>query len=158
MKRGNFCNRKLSWHGLAEVLGNRLIEHLAAIATKEHALLYLTGGTVRDIVMSRQPTDIDLTVREGGRQSAASLCRLTGGTYVPLGKEEDAARVVWQGRDIDFSSFREGATTIEQELSRRISRSTAWQYPWILLDWPGSGLQRFSSLIRPADLRIWSGT
>lgn len=115
----NFCKRKLSWSGLAEVLGSGLLAHLAAIARKEQAPLYLTGGTVRDILMGRPPADIDLTVREGGRKWAAALCRLTGGTYVPLGKEEDAARVVWQGRDIDFSSFREGAQTLEQELCRR---------------------------------------
>ena len=115
----NFCNRKLSWPGLAEILGRGLLAHLAAIARKEQAPLYLTGGTVRDILMGRRPADIDLTLREGGRRWAAELCRLTGGSYVPLGKEEDAARVVWQGRDIDFSSFREGAQTLEQELSRR---------------------------------------
>ena len=44
---------------------------------------------------------------------------MTGGTFVPLGREEDAARMVWRGRDHDFSSFREGAVTIEQELLKR---------------------------------------
>ncbi|MBI5554110.1 MAG: Glu-tRNA(Gln) amidotransferase GatDE subunit E, partial [Candidatus Diapherotrites archaeon] len=33
--------------------------------------------------------------------------------------EEDAARVVWQGRDIDFSSYRDVARTIEEEPTRR---------------------------------------
>ena len=47
------------------------------------------------------------------------MSRKSGGTYVPLGRDEDAARVVWQGRDIDFSSFREGAETIEEELAKR---------------------------------------
>ncbi|MHB8791453.1 MAG: HD domain-containing protein [Desulfobulbaceae bacterium] len=119
MKSGRFCNRKLEYSRLATLLGEKLSARLAAIAEKEHGPLYLTGGTVRDIVMDRRPADIDLTVAEGGRRWAAELCRLSGSTYVPLGKEEDAARVVWQGRDIDFSSYREGAQNIEQELVRR---------------------------------------
>lgn len=119
MNSENFCNRKLSWAGLAELLSSELIVHLRKVAGKEKTPLYLTGGTVRDILMGRRPADIDLTVRKGGRSWAVRLCRLTGGTYVPLGKEEDAARVVWQGRDIDFSSYRGGAMTIEEELTRR---------------------------------------
>ncbi len=115
----DFCKKKLSWPALTEVLGSRLLQHLAAIARKERVPLYLTGGTVRDILMGRPPADIDLTVRAGGRRWAKALCRRTGGTYVPLGKEEDAARVVWQGRDIDFSSYRGGAMTIAEELVRR---------------------------------------
>ena len=119
MNRENFCNRKVSWAGLAELLSSELIVHLRRVAGKEKTPLYLTGGTVRDILMGRRPADIDLTVRKGGRSWAVRLCRLTGGTYVPLGKDEDAARVVWQGRDIDFSSYRGGAMTIEEELIRR---------------------------------------
>lgn len=119
MKGGDFCNRKLDHRRLVELLGSGLIAHLRGIGRKEHAAVYLTGGTVRDLLMGRQPADIDLTVREGGRRWAAALCSRIGGTYVPLGKEEDAARVVWQGRDIDFSSYRDGARTIEEELTRR---------------------------------------
>lgn len=119
MKSGIFCKRKLSRPVLNGVLGSGLLKHLAAIARKEQSPLFLTGGTVRDILMGRPPADIDLTVRRGGRRWAAALGRRTGGTYVPLGKEEDAARVVWQGRDIDFSSYRDGAQTIEEELARR---------------------------------------
>ena len=117
--KDDFCKRKLFWPGLAGLLGERLLAHLRAISARERTPLYLACGTVRDLLMARTPADIDLTVPEGGRAWAAALQRLTGGAYVPLGKDEDAARVVWQGRDIDFSSFREGAASIEAELTRR---------------------------------------
>ena len=81
--------------------------------------VYLTGGTVRDILLARQPADIDVTVPGNARQWAGMLAELSGGTYVELGREEDAARVVWQGKVIDFSSFREGASSIEEELFKR---------------------------------------
>ncbi|HHD57182.1 MAG TPA: HD domain-containing protein, partial [Desulfobulbaceae bacterium] len=54
-----------------------------------------------------------------GRAWAEELARLTGGTFVELGREEDAGRVVLGGETLDFSSFRNGAVTIEQELVKR---------------------------------------
>jgi len=38
---------------------------------------------------------------------------------VPMDEEEDVARVVWQEVCVDFSSFREGAKTIEEDLLKR---------------------------------------
>jgi len=119
MNQGKNCNKKLAYAGIAALLGDELLDRLRLIGGAEQVPLYLTGGTVRDLVMDRRPADIDLPVPAGGRRWAAALSRLTNGSYVPLGKEEDAARVVWQGRDIDFSSFREGAQILEQELRRR---------------------------------------
>ena len=102
-----------------DLLGEDLIGKLSDIHSRMFRSVYLSGGTVRDLLMGREPVDIDLTVPEYARKWASELSRLTGGAYVPLGKEEDAARVVWKGRDIDFSSFREGAETISSELTKR---------------------------------------
>lgn len=104
---------------VAGLLGKDLLARLAAMKKHLPHRIYLTGGTVRDLVMERVPVDIDLTVEKKGRVWAGRLSRMTGATLVPLGRDEDAARVVWAGRDIDFSSFREGAETIEQELVKR---------------------------------------
>jgi poly(A) polymerase len=104
---------------VADLLGSALMEKLAAVRTHLPGRLYLTGGTVRDILMRREPVDIDLTVEKKARMWARLLSSMTGSTLVPLGREEDAARVVWAGRDIDFSSFREGAESIGQELVKR---------------------------------------
>jgi poly(A) polymerase len=81
--------------------------------------LYLAGGVVRDLLRGQRPEDIDLTVASGARIWAGKLAALTGGTYVPLGREEDAARVVSRKTTIDISAFREGTTTIQDDLVRR---------------------------------------
>ncbi|MDU9050978.1 MAG: HD domain-containing protein [Candidatus Electrothrix sp. Rat3] len=97
-----------------------LVEKLAAVHQKFGGEIYLVGGAVRDLLMGRVPGDLDLTVSHDAEQWAERLRQLTGGTYVELGREEDAARVVLrQGLDVDFSSFRAGARTIEEDLEQR---------------------------------------
>jgi poly(A) polymerase len=82
--------------------------------------VYLVGGAVRDLLLGRQPGDLDFTVPRHAEQWAEKLRVITGGTYVELGREEDAARVVLrQGLDVDFSSFRDGADSITEDLEKR---------------------------------------
>lgn len=92
---------------------------LAAIRAESGGELYLAGGVVRDLLLNQQPADIDLTVAAGARTWAERLAALTGGALVPLGRQEDAARVVSQGVTVDIASFREGARTIVDDLVRR---------------------------------------
>ena len=92
---------------------------LAAVQAEQGGELYLAGGVVRDLLLGQIPADIDLTVAAGARIWAARLAALTGGALVPLGRKEDAARVVSRGVTVDFSSFREGTHTIAGDLVRR---------------------------------------
>ncbi len=96
-----------------------VLEGLARIHHRRQSSLYLTGGSVRDLLLQRTAVDLDLTVGRDAAAWAADLQQEAGGTLVPLGRDEDAARLVHRGLDIDFSSFREGARTIEQELKKR---------------------------------------
>lgn len=82
---------------------------------------YLTGGTVRDWLLGRQPADLDITIKSGAKTCCQELIsQLGGGAFVPLGREEEeAARVVWRTHVVDFSVFRKGAQTIEEDLVRR---------------------------------------
>lgn len=99
----------------------QLFKALAQVSEKLGREMFLVGGTVRDWLLQILPNDLDFTVD----CDAVRCCRLlihalNGGTFVPLGTaEEDAGRVVWKGLTIDFSSFRAGATTIEEDLSMR---------------------------------------
>lgn len=111
--------KTLNREELAAVFSNSLLSHLAAVQTEIGGELYLTGGTVRDLLLGRAPVDIDLTVSSGARNWAANLATATGGAYVPLGRNEDAARVVFGRQVVDFSSFREGASTLTEELFKR---------------------------------------
>lgn len=84
--------------------------------------VYLVGGTIRDWLLGgRLPGDVDLTIDGGAHRFCRKLIgHLGGGAFVPLGtEEEEASRVVWQGLDIDVSSFRRGARTIEEDLALR---------------------------------------
>lgn len=111
--------KNLSLASVTEVFPGNLLDTLAIVYHDLPGDVYLSGGTVRDMMLARKPADIDLTVVRHARQWASRVARMTGGTYVELGREEDAARVVLPGLDLDFTSFREGASSIEQELKKR---------------------------------------
>lgn len=83
--------------------------------------LYLSGGSVRDLLCGRTPNDLDITVDGSSRDCCHDLIAiLGGGAYVELGTgREEAARCVWHSFTVDFSSFRHGAETIEEDLVLR---------------------------------------
>lgn len=115
----------------------QLIAALSRVAGKRKQDFFVVGGTVRDWLLGRIPADLDITVAHDAVACCRSLIAELGrGTFVPLGCfEEDAGRVVWRGlvdKDglspqerlagvvtIDFSSFRQGATTIDADLGFR---------------------------------------
>ena len=109
----------LSDRQVLRVLPSWLRRQLTLLHRELGGELYLAGGVVRDLLLGKIPADIDLTVPEGARIWAGKLAVLTGGALVPLGREEDAARVVSRRTTIDFSSFRQGAGTIAEDLIRR---------------------------------------
>ena len=82
---------------------------------------FVIGGTVRDWLLGRTPGDLDITVaRDAEACCRALIAELGGGAFVPLGcAGEEAGRVVWRGLTIDFSSFRQGAQGIEEDLRLR---------------------------------------
>jgi poly(A) polymerase len=107
-----------SWT-LLQKYPEELIQVLAEMMQEKSDFCYISGGTVRDWRMGRDSADLDLTVPQDGFGWARSLADKLGGTFVPMDEEEDVARVVWEGICIDFSSFREGTATIEEDLLKR---------------------------------------
>ncbi len=82
--------------------------------------VYLVGGTVRDLILGRIPNDFDFTVAGQARLWAEAVQQATGASWVELGKEEATFRLVLaQGTVLDFSSFRQGAQSITEDLQRR---------------------------------------
>lgn len=110
---------RISRQQLATLLPQWLIDRLANLREEYGQSVYLAGGTVRDLLLGSPPADIDLTVSDGARQWARSLATATGGTYIPLGRKEDAARVVYREVVVDFSAFRQEAARFDQELRKR---------------------------------------
>ncbi len=104
---------------VGRVLPHWLCTTLAALQEQRGQSVYLAGGTVRDLLLGHIPGDIDITVPAEAQVWAREVATQTGGAFVPLGREEDAARVVYHGVNVDFSAFREGAATFAQELNKR---------------------------------------
>lgn len=96
-----------------------LRQQLLDLNRASNGAMYLTGGVVRDLLTGTVPADIDITIPHGALVFARRLAERTQGAFVPLGRGEDAARVVCRKTVIDFSAFRQGASTIAEELSRR---------------------------------------
>lgn len=98
-----------------------LFEALAEVEAECGDELFLVGGTIRDWLLGKTPNDLDFTVARDAVHCCRVLIRiLGGGTFVSLGTaEEEAGRVVWRGLTVDFSSFRGGAVTIQEDLVRR---------------------------------------
>ncbi len=104
---------------LLEQYPDTVVEALAALIRKRSSSCYITGGTIRDWFLGLESKDLDITVAQDGFGWARELARKLRCTFVPMDADEDVARVVWQGVCIDFSSFREGAKTIEEDLQKR---------------------------------------
>ncbi len=98
-----------------------LLAALPKVAQRLGLELFVVGGTLRDWLLGRTAGDLDLTVaREAVACCHALIAVLGGGAFVLLGRgEEEAGRVVWRGLTIDFSSFRQGAATIVEDLRLR---------------------------------------
>lgn len=80
--------------------------------------LFLVGGTVRDMLRGVSPADIDVAVVGGDAlESAGAFADFAGASFVPLGEEFQTARVVLDGKRIDFAAIR--AETLHGDLAAR---------------------------------------
>jgi len=104
---------------LLEQYPETVVRTVADIAREKFATCYLSGGTVRDWFLGLKPKDLDITVAADSFAWAQALAGRLDGTFIPMAEDEDVARVVWQGVCIDFSSFREGAQSITEDLLKR---------------------------------------
>lgn len=106
---------------LEKSYSSNLLEALQRVGKRREEPLYIVGGTVRDCLLGRVSNDLDITVA-GDPYHCAELFQkeLGAGTIVPLARgDEPAVRVVIDKEQVDFSSFRGGATTIEDDLQLR---------------------------------------
>lgn len=104
---------------LLEQYPESVVQAIVDIAKGKSSPCFISGGTVRDWLLGFPSKDLDVTVTSRSFDWAGELAQKLCGTFIPMDEEEDVARVVWQGVCIDFSSFREGAKTIEEDLLKR---------------------------------------
>ncbi|MGE5380791.1 MAG: HD domain-containing protein [Methylocystaceae bacterium] len=81
-------------------------------------MLYIVGGTVRDLVVGKSPKDLDLAV-EDAKLTAEMLCHITEAHYFILDEERNMVRVFLsrEGWQLDLTSLQGAA--IEDDLSQR---------------------------------------
>ena len=91
------------------------LEQIRANAPVEGA--WLVGGSVRDLLMGRPVTDIDLVVDGDPGRAARALARRRGGSPFPLSERHGAWRVVNGGPTVDVAGCRGGS--IADDLGQR---------------------------------------
>lgn len=139
---------------------DELLQALQKISEKDNISIYLVGGTVRDWLLGNPSQDLDFAVPGQALHCAKLLqTELGGGTLVDLsGPDDEAVRLVWKGKQLDFSSFRAGSTSIEEDLRLRDFTVNAMavdfkdvvvqQSSWNLIDPLGGCLDLQQGLIR----------
>lgn len=94
-----------------------LMQMIASFCEERAISAWLVGGTVRDLLLGRTPTDIDIAVAADGLSLARACADQTGGAFVALDSERGAGRVVYGTQVVDLVQLR--APTIEADLSLR---------------------------------------
>jgi tRNA nucleotidyltransferase/poly(A) polymerase/pimeloyl-ACP methyl ester carboxylesterase len=84
--------------------------------------IYLVGGAVRDLLLSRPSPDLDFALPAGGISIARKLANALKADFVALDDERDTGRVVVANDDgsrvfLDFAAYR--GVNLEEDLSAR---------------------------------------
>lgn len=106
---------------LKELFSNHIIQSLSAFAKEQNVQLYLVGGSVRDLLLSRQTTDIDFALASDAIQFAKAFANRIGATCIVLEENPSTARVIVKQHDtpqfsMDFVQFRAASLTEDLRL------------------------------------------
>ena len=80
---------------------------------------WIVGGTVRDELLGRPVTDVDVAIAGDAESAARAVARAVGGPVFPLSERFGAWRAIDRGagRTYDLSELQ--GETIEEDLARR---------------------------------------
>ncbi len=109
---------------LQEVFGNQTVQALGHFANERGVQLYLVGGSVRDLLLKRQTTDIDFALASNAIQFAKAFAASIGATCIALEENPSTARVIVKkddssqtsARSMDFVQFRAPSLTEDLRL------------------------------------------
>lgn len=120
-----------------KIVPPKVIQAVHIVCDKLQANCWMVGGAVRDLLLGLTPKDLDMTVNVSAELFCKMMVRELGeGTLVQLGTEdEEACRVVWRGFEVDISSFRRGAKTIEEDMCLRDFTINSLALPLKKLSW-----------------------
>jgi putative nucleotidyltransferase with HDIG domain len=110
-----------------EILSDIINQKIFAFGKDSSIKLYLVGGHLRNLLMGIDKEDRDYVVEgKGAWNLAKKLASVLNGSFVGLDQERDIARIVIEGRTLDFSGTL--GKSIEEDLERRdfTINSIAW--------------------------------
>nr|MBF0221588.1 HD domain-containing protein [Desulfobulbaceae bacterium] len=96
-----------------------LRQALRAVSNATDTQVYLSGGVIRDWALGVASVDLDFTVSTRGVDFGKRLATDLQATFVLLSEAEGICRVVWNGLDLDISTFRKNTNRIEDDLCQR---------------------------------------
>ena len=110
---------------LKELFNNHIIQALSTFATERNVQLYLVGGSVRDLLLKRQTTDVDFALASDAIQFAKAFATRIEATCIALEENPSTARVIVKQHDLpqtpqlsmDFAQFR--AASLTEDLNLR---------------------------------------
>ena len=109
---------------LQEPFGNQTMQALGNFAKVRGVQLYLVGGSVRDLLLRRQTTDIDFALASDAIQFAKAFAASISATCIVLEENPSTARVIVKNLDtsqpphlsMDFVQFRAASLTEDLRL------------------------------------------
>ena len=109
---------------LQELFDNPIMQALKTFAKDQGVQLYLVGGSVRDLFLGRQTTDIDFTLASDAIQFAKAFAANIGAIVIALEKNPPTARVIVKPDStsqtpqlsMDFAQFRAASLTDDLRL------------------------------------------
>ncbi len=102
--------------------------HLASIAKRERAEVYLVGGTIRDLTLGRGRQDYDFVLHQRDMTFVHKLCQELKGHLFSMGKDEKQRvyRILTGNEILDFNSI--DGSTIQEDLNKRDFTINAMAY------------------------------
>ena len=95
-----------------------LLDRCLAFLQRRKLETYVVGGTVRDRLLGRAITDLDLVVQSDALRVSRELADELGGAFYPLDVERETGRVLLPDRTVvDIARLR--GATIEDDLAVR---------------------------------------
>ena len=109
---------------LQKLFDNPILQALTAFAKDQGVQLYLVGGSVRDLFLGRQTTDIDFTLASDAIQFAKAFAANIGAIAIALEENPPTARVIVKQDgtsqtpqlSMDFAQFRAASLTDDLRL------------------------------------------
>jgi poly(A) polymerase len=97
---------KINW--VVKPEASRLLKKISRYLSARGTSAYLVGGFVRDLLLDRDTSDIDIAISGDAQKTARDIADYLGGTFVSLDEQNKVYRVVLQDDKwhIDFSGLK----------------------------------------------------